>query len=133
MTLLRLLKASVWMRAEKEVVMMETSCLSCSLSCRTCSPRKFFTHLSKRSLQRFAFVYLVKTYSVVSLPNVPHENVTHPSSTRSGWKPTSQASVQRTTSAITSRPKSWGRSVGSLRRRSRTRERKKARLKASWT
>lgn len=56
-----------------------------------------------------------------------------PHSTRNGWKPTSQALAQRTTSAMSSRPKSWERSVGTLRGRNRTRERKRVRSRASWT
>lgn len=78
-------------------------------------------------------LHRLASHPIVPPPSAAHENAFHLTSTLSGWTPTRQASVQRTSSAMSSRPKSWVRSVGSLRRRSRTLEIRKAPLKASWT
>lgn len=47
--------------------MRETSCPSCSPSCRIFSPRKCFIHLSKRSLPRFAVILIAVPPLFVSL------------------------------------------------------------------
>lgn len=57
----RLWKGWIWMRVESGAGKMETSCRSCSPSCRIFSPRKCSTRQSKKSLTRlvcFFFAYV---------------------------------------------------------------------------
>lgn len=75
-------------------------------------------------------LHLIQQYHLQSATN---KNAIHSASTPSGWMPTSQTSVRKITSATSSKPKSWGTSVGCLSRRSRALEIRKAPSRASWT